>query len=153
MSNSKQKFYGKMEDGLLRIKNMEEFTAFLSQFEGKDIQIEVKKCTNQRTLRQNRAIHKYFGLLAKTLNDGGLDMRKVMKQDVAIPWTPETVKDNLWRPVQEAFCKKKSTTKLTTKEIGQIYEVLNAHLGQVFSVHVPFPSNDVQMLRDMVEKS
>lgn len=93
----------------------------------------------QRTPRQNRAMHKYFDLLSEKLNEGGLDMRVVMKPDVDLPWTPENVKNLLWRPIQEAYLKKHSTTELETGEINEIYEILTRHLGEKFGIFVDFP--------------
>ena len=50
----------------------------------------------QRTSVQSNALHKYCGDLAKALNDSGQDMRMV-KDDVELPWTKETVKELLWK--------------------------------------------------------
>lgn len=94
----------------------------------------------QRTLRQNKALHKWYGLLAQELNDAGLDMRKTLKPTIDIPWDAKTVKDYLWRPVQELQLEKESTTELTTREIDTVYDTLNRHLGEKFGLHVPFPS-------------
>lgn len=92
-----------------------------------------------RTQQQNRALHLYFTMLAEALNDSGLDMRKVLKPGVEIPWTGRSVKEFLWRPVQTAQLGKDSTTELTTGEIDLIFDTLNRHLAK-FGVHVPFPS-------------
>lgn len=94
----------------------------------------------QRTVRQNKALHVLFGLLATTLNDNGLDMRKTLKPSVEIPWSAQGVKEYLWRPIQRAQTTKNSTTQLTTKEIDEIFDTLNKHLGEKFGVHIPFPS-------------
>lgn len=93
----------------------------------------------QRTIIQNRALHLYFQLVADTLNDAGLDMRAVLKPEVEIPWSKDTVKNYLWRPIQEIQLRKKSTTELTTKEIDEIFETMNRHLAK-HGVHEPFPS-------------
>jgi hypothetical protein len=85
-----------------------------------------------RSSRQNRALHLFFEFLAAALNDAGLDMRTVLKPEVDIPWTPETVKENLWRPIQIALLKKKSTTELETGEVGKVEEVLMRHLVKEF---------------------
>lgn len=100
---------------------------------------------SKRTLTQNNAIHKYFELLANDLNDAGLSMQKVLKPSVDIDWTPEMVKTYLWKPIQEAMYQKKSTTELTTKEVGQVYETLNRHLGTKIEIHTPFPTNEPEM--------
>lgn len=95
-----------------------------------------------RTLKQNSALHLYYTHLAETLNGAGLDMRLVLKPEIDIPWTPETVKEHLWRPIQKGFLGIESTTDLTTKNIDMVYDVLNRHLGQKFGVSVPFPSEE-----------
>jgi len=96
----------------------------------------------QRTLQQNKSLHKMFDLLANELNQVGWDMRRTLKESVDIPWSAATVKQYLWRPVQEAQLGKESTTELTTKEIQLVYETLNRFLGEKLSVHVPWPSSE-----------
>ena len=96
--------------------------------------------TTTRTLQQNKALHKYFEAIADTLNAAGLDMKVVLKPEVDIPWSKETVKDFLWRSVQKAQLGKRSTTELTTKDIDKIYDTLTRHLGEKFGVFVEFPS-------------
>lgn len=101
----------------------------------------VDKDKPQRTLTQNKALHKFCDLLSKALNDAGLDMRAVMKPEAEIPWTPENVKDNLWRPVQKAMYGKESTTELDTAEVSKVHEALMRHLGQKLGVpYVSFPN-------------
>jgi len=93
----------------------------------------------QRTEKQNRALHKFFTQLAEVLNDAGLDQRTVLKPNIQIPWSPESIKENLWRPVQEVYLGKRSTTELDTKDINAIYDIINRHLGERFGVFVDFP--------------
>jgi glycerol-3-phosphate dehydrogenase len=93
----------------------------------------------QRTLQQNKALHLFFEQVAEALNNAGLDMRKVMKPTFDIPWMKETVKEYLWKTVQDWQLGKKSTTELTKQEIDVVYETLNQHLAKL-GVHVPFPS-------------
>lgn len=93
-----------------------------------------------RTNQQNKALHKLYELLAEELNDSGLYMQKVLKPTVDIVWTRENVKEYLWRPIMKAQLGKESTTELTTKEIDDIFDTLNKHLGEKFGLHVAFPS-------------
>ena len=117
------------------IKNLLDFVL---RAKGKTIEITI--CDNKRTSRQNRALHLYFVLLSKALNDGGFDMRFVIKKDVDIPFTPETVKSHLWKPIMEAYLDKSSTAKLKSKDIDPIFDILNRHIGERTGIHVPFPS-------------
>ena len=104
--------------------------------------MEIKSIMEEkrRTVQQNKALHVMFELLAKELNNNGLDMRKTLKPGVEIPWSKASVKEYLWRPIQKAQVNKDSTTDLTTKEVDEIFETINRHIGEKFGIHVPFPS-------------
>ena len=93
-----------------------------------------------RTESQNKALHLYFTQLAEMLNESGLDMRKVLRPSISIPWSGETIKEYLWKPVMEFQLQKSSTTEMTTKEIDQVYDTINRHLGETFGIHVEWPS-------------
>jgi len=97
---------------------------------------EIKK----RTLRQNAALHLYFTKLAKELNDAGLDMKAVLKPEVDIPWSKQSIKEFIWKPIQEVYLGERSTTKLGTKDIDKIYDTITRHLGEKFGISVMFPS-------------
>ena len=103
----------------------------------------------KRTTSQNNALHKYFELIADELNDAGLDMRVVLKPEVEIPWSKQTVKDYLWRPIQILQLKKTSTAILTIRDLDKVFETFNRHIGK-FGVCVPFPS--IESLIDKLEK-
>lgn len=96
--------------------------------------------TKQRTESQNKALHLYFTQLAEMLNDAGLDMRKVLRPSISIPWSGETIKEYLWKPVMEFQLQKSSTTEMTTKEITEVYDTINRHIGETFGITVEFPS-------------
>lgn len=97
----------------------------------------------QRTVQQNKALHKWFELLADELNGAGLDMRHLLKPHVEIPWSKETVKEYLWRPVQKAQLIKESTTDLTPTEVTKVFETLNRYLGEKHKIHVDFPHEEL----------
>lgn len=101
----------------------------------------------KRTGQQNKALHLMFAHLAENLNSNGFDMKRTLKAHVDIPWTAQTVKDYLWRPIQEAQVMKKSTTELTTKEIDEVFDTLNRYLGQITGVYTPFPSIEEILLQ------
>lgn len=97
----------------------------------------------QRTGQQNRAMHKYFELLAAALNEGGYNVQLVLKEKIDIDWTGEIVKEILWRSAQKVILKKKSTTELDKQEdITKVYDHLNRHISEKFGIHVPFPSHE-----------
>lgn len=103
-------------------------------------------------MRQNNALHLYFELLSQSLNDAGLDLRKTLKPTIEIPWNKETVKEYLFKPIMKAQLNKESTTEMTTKEVDQVIETLNRHLGEKFCLHIPFPSLNAIMDRELLSE-
>ena len=101
-----------------------------------------------RTQQQNKAEHKYFDMLANALNDAGHDMRRTLKQDIDIPWSKDTVKEFLFKPLALAMFNIDSTTKLTTKQTSEVYEVLNRHTSSKLGVSVDWPSNEPPMIEE-----
>ena len=112
----------------------------------------MEKETRQRTDQQNKALHKWYALLSEELNDSGLEMRKVLKPEIEIRWTPNNIKEYLWRPIQILSVGKKSTKDLTTKEIDLVWNTLNRFLGEKLGVHVPFPSLEEMALEELETK-
>jgi len=95
----------------------------------------------QRTGQQNRGMHKFFSMLSETLNLAGLEMKLILKGDTQIWWTPDSVKEYLWRPIQKSMFGKESTTELDKQiEIDKIHEQLMHILGEKHGVeYIPFP--------------
>lgn len=132
------KFQAKIQNNELAFYDVAKIEDFLSKHDGEQITITIED--KKRTDRQNNSLHLYFQLLADELNAGGFDMRKVIREGIDIPWSAYNVKEQLWRPVQEAQLGKESTTKLTTKEIDVIYDTVNRVIAERTGVHVAFPS-------------
>jgi len=108
--------------------------------DGAIYEIDIKNM-DIRTIKQNKSLHLYFTMLSNAFNEQGQTVPKVLK--IETKWTPTTVKELLWKPIQEAVVSKKSTAKLNKDEINKVYEVLNMALGQKMGIHIPFPSNEV----------
>lgn len=108
---------------------------------GRDLSEPIKD--TQRTNQQNKSIHLFCELLADALNDAGLDQRKVLKPSIDIPWTKDSVKEQLWKAIQKAQFETDSTTDLTTDQVSAVYDTLNRHLGEKFGVTVGFPSSEM----------
>lgn len=103
-----------------------------------------EKKPQTRTLQQNKALHVYCENLAEALNAAGYDMKRTLKHDVDIPWSKETVKEFLWRPIQQALIDKDSTTELNSAEPSDIHAVLSRHLGEKLGIYVEWPSEETR---------
>lgn len=109
----------------------------------------IKNYDDQRTSRQNSALHLGLTMLAEALNDAGLPMQKVLKPSVEIDWDKDSAKKYLFKPILEARYGKDSTTKL--KKIGEIeivWDTMFRFLGEKHGVeYIEFP-NDPSPLKD-----
>ena len=94
-----------------------------------------------RTASQNNALWKFLTMLSETLNDMGLEPRKVLKPEYNFRWTKNLVHDCLWIPFQKQLYKTSSTTLLPKLEqIDEIHKLLMRELGERFGVeYIPFP--------------
>ena len=106
-----------------------------------------------RTEKQRKALEVACRELAKTLNDAGLDMKTVLSvKEVDVPWSQQTVKEVLFKPVLEAMTGKESTTEANTTDYDAVYHVLIRHLGEKLGVTAPpWPSHWTQA-QDFAEK-
>jgi len=114
----------------------------------------IKKDT--RTILQNSSMHKYFSLVAQSLNDTGLSMQKVMEAitKIEIEWTMSAVKETIWRNFQKALLEKESTTQLETDEVSKVYKYVDFWLQDRFGVdHINIPSVESIIMEKRSEES
>lgn len=110
------------------------------------LQVHIIPQEKPGTGRQRRALHVFCDQLATVLNDAGMDMKRTLRAEAEIPWTQKSVKDYLWRPVQEAMTGKVSTTELSTVDPTAIHEALARHLAVRLGVECPpWPTKERQL--------
>jgi hypothetical protein len=122
-------------------RSLEAFIKMMTQMyeEKKYLTLKIKG-GKTRTSAQNNALHVYCRLLGEKLNDSGYDMKRVIKQEVDIPWSPSLVKEYLWKPIQKIVANEDSTAKAGSDDYYKTYSVLSRHLSDKFGVFVEFPS-------------
>jgi len=92
-----------------------------------------------RSAKQNNAMHVWFRQLAEQLNEAGHTMPHPFDDDFELSFTEVRVKEILFKPIIEAMYDKKSTAKLTTKELSDAAEELIRYLSEHKGVYVPWP--------------
>lgn len=91
-----------------------------------------------RTLQQNKALHKWFELMADDLAGAGYSVQEVCTLPIA--WTKENFKENIFKPVMNAMYPGKTSTKeLTTIELTAVYEQVNQIVSEKWGVGHQFP--------------
>lgn len=134
------KFRGRIIQGEFVPEKRGGYEDYLWKQDGELVTIEILNISNQRTLPQNRAIHKWCELVAEELNDAGLDIKKFYEGGMDIPWSKETVKEHIWKVGMEYHhLPDTSTTKLTRTQVNEVYDICNRALG-ARGVHVDFPT-------------
>jgi 3-phenylpropionate/cinnamic acid dioxygenase small subunit len=114
------------------------FIAHIEELYAKHKRIEIQYTTAKpRTLAQNNALHMWLAHVAKRLNEAGLDMKKTLKPEVEIPWTMQSAKDHLWRPVQRIMTGEESTKEPERAEYTKVYETISRHLAQTHGITIP----------------
>ena len=103
----------------------------------------------QRTPLQNKSLHLYCTNLANALNDAGLDMKKTLKPEIEIPWTCQSVKDHLYKPILKSLTSKDSTIDMDTKDPSIVYEILNRFMGEKHGITVEWPDKESQRYEAM----
>lgn len=105
-----------------------------------------------RTGQQRKAIEVDCKLIAEKLNDSGKDMRVVLKQEIAIPWTQDSVKEFLFKPIMTLLYGYKSTTELPRGggKIEKIHDVVMRELGEKHGTEYHnFPSDEKKQLENL----
>ena len=104
-----------------------------------------EKCKNpiKRTTAQNRSLHLYFSFIANELNELGIQYQYtgISGKTFELRYTSDLVKEFIWRPIQVAMFKKKSTRTLTTSEMNEIIDVITNFFADR-GVVIEFPSID-----------
>lgn len=99
------------------------------------------------TTRQRKALHLFFSNICDHLNERGLDQRAVLEPGIAIPWTPQAFKDQIWRKIQLSMFDIKSTNDIDSVKINKILDVIYKNFGENWDIYEEFPS-----IESMVKK-
>ena len=103
--------------------------------------VEFKRIIQNRSTRQNSALHLYYTFIAQELNDLGIAYQYtgISGNTFELKYTDSLVKEFIWRPIQIAMFDIKSTRKINTFQINDIIDVItNFFAGQ--GVVLEFPS-------------
>jgi hypothetical protein len=114
---------------------------YLQELKEQGAIIEIKKVSQTRTNLQNRALHLFFDMAAKELNENGVtyhyfDLNGV---DVETRWTKDLFKEMTWKPLQVAMFGTDSTAKLKRNEIDPIFEAINLMFANM-GIQISFPN-------------
>lgn len=124
----------------LSLKKGEEY--FNKLCEGKT-PFNIKEEHETRGALLNRALHKFFDLIAKELNDLGHEFtyNGLNIDTISTRYNTLIVKDFFWRPIQRTLFDIESTTKLNSKHINEITDIIIKFFGER-GVVIEFPNKE-----------
>lgn len=95
----------------------------------------------KRTLQQNKSMWLFLTWLSEALNESDNLLTMVyFGKTFKMNWNPEMVKSRIWNPIQKATTGKESSTKITTKELTEISEIIQRNLSKKLGVVLEFPN-------------
>jgi len=106
-------------------------------------EVVIKKVCKSRTNRQNAALHLYLKQMALTMEDAGITNRTLfsaLKDGFEIPPSMTTVKEIVNKVSVERYGR--TTSKLSTVEIQELYEICNSAFAQSVGISLNWPSDD-----------
>ena len=105
--------------------------------------ITLKSLSDNRTAQQNRALHKFFMLVSDQLNELGLEFTYdgLIVESISTMYTPNIVKEFIWRPIQIALFDIQSTKYLDTAKMNKIIDVIIKYFADK-GLGIQFPSID-----------
>lgn len=143
VSSMKHYFSAKVKDGQIEVDAKDVFKKSLKKHEGKDIVLKVYSAGSKalRTEKQNKAMHLYFTKVSEALNDAGYTVQATIpKYKMEIAWTPQMIKELMFRTAMKSMLKIESTTQLKRDEdINLVYDVMDRFLGELGVESIPFP--------------
>lgn len=120
---------------------LQKATEYFNDLTEKQKKIEINEVKVTRSWRANRALHLFFEMVAKELNILGMTYvyRGLEGIEYEVPWTKELFKEFHWKPLQLAMFGTKSTTKLTSQQIDEIFMSINLFFAER-GIEVTFPN-------------
>lgn len=107
----------------------------------KGYKVEAKRIMDTRTVRQNSSLHLYFTFISEELNYLAIQYQYtgISGNTFELRYTPELVKNFIWRPIQISMFNIESTTKLNTQQMNDIIDVITNFFADK-GIVLEFPS-------------
>jgi hypothetical protein len=115
------------------------FVAYVQDQAEKGVDRVYKIQKADRTWRQNNTLHLLFRRMAKDLNDAGFEIPHPFKPDLEIPYSEESVKELLYKPIITMYFKIDRSTELTTEQLSESMTILVDAVNRNTGVYTPIP--------------
>ena len=129
-------FYGSVNsDGILKIRDRNNFDKYLKQFAEKDVTIDIKRKKSKRSDEQNKFFHAWVGLLAEYIGYSSEEMKDILKYKFL---RVEEVDEM----TGETFVYCKNTSRLNKAEFADFCTEIQNWCEEMFKIKLPLPNEN-----------
>lgn len=129
-------YYSDVNDGKLQANVSDRIRAELAAFEGKRVEITIRKNRSKRSIEQNRLLWLYTTILSTELGYEKNEMHEIIKYKFLR-------RERVDEKTGEVFEYVGSTTGLTKSEFADLINELIRWAAQVFHISLPMPSEQL----------
>ena len=136
--------YDKKRHNLKHPQGLAEFNDRVDFYKKEGYIVELGIYKHTRSTLQNDSLHLYCQLIANALNSAGYSQKEYSIIDgdlIDVPFDMLSIKNGLWRKLQITMFQIESTTKITSREINQLIDVITDWLAQK-GIRVDFPNKN-----------
>jgi len=137
-------YFSNVKEGQLQMNVRKKIASELSQFEGKRVEITIKKVGSQRSHQQNRYLHLLFTIFKDALNDLGneftmLEVKELCKAKFSLI-------DVVNQETSEVFGQRiKGTAEMTKGELAEFIESIIRWAADSFHIVLPYPNEQFEI--------
>ena len=137
-------YSGKVKNGELKIVNRSQFNRELEYFEGKDVEVQVRKKRKKRSLMQNAY---YFGVVVPCVVEGLKDVGYRVNREL----THEFLKSKFAREeivneeTSEVLSIIGSTAKMTTSKMMDYFAEITQWAAEFLNIQIPLPGEQTKI--------
>ena len=131
-------YFGSVKEGKLKIRDRASFDNYVKQFEGKDIEILVKRKSSKRNLLQNAFFHAWIKLLSEHTGYGFEEMKEIIKFKFL---QTETVNEKTGEIMKYI----KPTSSLNKSEFADLCNDVYHWCYDMFGIRLPLPDENWEL--------
>lgn len=132
-------YFGHVTNGQLKIRDRKGFDAYLLQFEGKDVEIMVKRKKAKRSIDQNAFFHAWVNLLSDHTGYSKEEMKEILKNQFL---SVEKVNAK----TGSIFKYTRSTASLNKNEFAEFCNDVQRWSIEEFNAILPLPNENWELI-------
>ena len=144
MNNIRITYQGKVESGKLHIYRSKDFVKEIQVFDGKKVEITVRKKRTHRSLMQNAY---YWGVIVPLVQQGLNDVGYKVGKDQTHEYLKGTfhIVELVNEETGEILKSVGTTTNMTTTEMMEYFEEIKQWATEYLNIYIPDPNEQIKI--------